>query len=55
MTVIDKIAPYLNKRVKGNIRKWFDSKFLEKLNATDKLFRKFKKGNLNVDKELNMI
>ena len=52
MTVIDKIAPYRNKRIKGNTQKWFDSKVLEKLNTRDKLFKKFKKSRLNIDKEL---
>ena len=48
MTVIEKIAPY---RMKGNTQKWFDSEVLEKLNARDKLFKKFKKSRLNIDKE----
>ena len=52
MTVIDKIAPYRNKRIKGNTQKWFDSEVLEKLNARDKLFKKVKKSRLNIDKEL---
>ena len=38
MTVIDKIATYRNKRIKGNTQKCFDSKVLEKLNAREKLF-----------------
>ena len=38
--------------MKGNTQKWFDSKVLEKLNARDKLFKKFKKSRLNIDKEL---
>ena len=29
MTVIDKIAPYRNKRIKGNTQKWFDSELLK--------------------------
>ena len=40
MTVIDKIAPFRNKRIKGNTQKWFDSEVLEKLNARDKPFMK---------------
>ena len=52
MTVIDKIAPYRNKWIKGNTQKWFDSEVLEKLTATDKLFKKFKKSRHNIDKEL---
>ena len=29
MTAIDKIAPYRNKRIKGNTQKWFDSELLK--------------------------
>ena len=52
MAVIDKIAPYESKRVKGNTQKWFDGKVLEKLNLRNKLFKKFKKLRLHIDKEL---
>ena len=52
MTVIDKIVPYKNKRVKGNTRKWFDGEVLEKLNLRNKRFKKFKKSRLHIDKEL---
>ena len=58
MTVIDKIAPYRNKRIKGNTQKWFDSEVLEKLNAKDTLFKNFKKSRLNIKsytKKLNMM
>ena len=47
MTVIDKIEG-----VKGNAQKWFDGEVLEKLNLRNKLFKKFKKSTLHVDKEL---
>ena len=40
--VIDRIASYRNKQVKRNTQKYFDIKVLEKLNARDKLFKKFK-------------
>ena len=30
MTVIEKIAPYKSKGVKGNTQKWFDGEALEK-------------------------
>ena len=50
MTFIDKIPPYRNKRIKGNTEKRFDSEVLQKLNAKDKLFKKFKKFRLNIDK-----
>ena len=52
MTVIDKIAPYKSKRVKGNTQKWFDGEVLEKLNLRNKLFKKFKKSRLHIVKEL---
>ena len=52
-TVTDKIAPYRNKRIKGNTQKWLDTEVFQKLNARNKLFKKFKKSKLTVDKELN--
>ena len=52
MTVIDKITPFKTKRVKGNTQKGFDGEVLEKLNSRDKLFQKFKKSRLHIDKEL---
>ena len=51
MTVIDKITPYKSKQVKGNTQKWFDDEVLEKLNLRNKLFKKFKKLRLHIDKE----
>ena len=39
MTVIDKIAPYKSKQVKGNTQKWFDCEMLEKLNLRNKFLR----------------
>ena len=45
MIVIDKIAPYKRKRVKGNTQKWFDGEVLEKLNLRNidkKLYKKSK-------------
>ena len=53
MTAIDKITPYQNKRIKGTTQKWFDSKVLEKLNARDKFFKKFKRSRLDIDKQLH--
>ena len=52
MTVIDTIAPYISKRVKGNTQKCFDGEVLEKLNLRNKYFKKFKKSRLHIDKEL---
>ena len=52
MTVIDKITPFKTKRVKGNTRKFFDGEVFKKLISRDKLFQKFKKSRLHIDKEL---
>ena len=52
MTFIEKIASYRNKRTKKNTQKWFDGEVLEKLNARDRLFKKFKKSRLHMDKQL---
>ena len=52
MTVIDKTAPFKTKQVKGNTQKWFDSEVLEELNTRGKLFQKFKKSRLHINKEL---
>ena len=52
MSVIDKLAPYKTKRVKGNSQEWFDGEVLESIALRDKLFKKFKRSKLNVDKEI---
>ena len=51
MTVLDKIAPDKSKWVKGNTQEWCDGEMLEKLNLRNKLFKKFKKSRLRIDKE----
>ena len=43
MEVIDKVAPVKNKRIKRNSQEWLDR---------DKLFKKYKKTRLHVDKEI---
>ena len=52
MEVIDKVAPVKNKRIKRNYQEWFDSEISEKLIIRDKLFKKYKKSRLHVDKEI---
>ena len=47
MEVIDK-----SKRIKRNSQEWFDSEIAEKLIIRDKLFKKYKKTRLHVDKEI---
>ena len=52
MTVIEKIVPNKSKCVKGNTQKWFDGEVLAKLKLRNKLFKKFEKSGLHIDKGL---
>ena len=52
MEVIDKVVPVKNKRMKRNSKEWFDREISEKLIIRDKLFKKYKKARLHVDKEI---
>ena len=52
MSVIDKLAPFKSKRVKGNSQEWFDGEVLKSIALRDKLFNKFNRSKLNVDKEI---
>ena len=49
MTVLRLIRP---KGSKKNFQKWFDGEVLENINTRGKLFKKFKKSRLHIDKEL---
>ena len=50
--VIDKVAPAKSKKIERNSQEWFDSEISEKLIIRDKLFKKYKKTRLHVDKEI---
>ena len=52
MEVTDKVAPVKSKRIKRNSQEWFDSEISEKLIIRGKLFKKFKKTRLHLDKEI---
>ena len=53
MSVIDiKLAPFKTKRVKVNSQEWFDGEVLESIAIRDKLFKKFKRSQLNVHKKI---
>ena len=52
MEVIGKVAPVKYKTIKRNFQEWFDSEISEKLIIWDKLFKKYKKIRLHVDKEI---
>ena len=51
MAVIDNLAPSKNKRIKGTSQNWFDAEIMEKISDRDKLFKKFKKSRLHLDKD----
>ena len=51
MAVIDSRAPSENKRIKGTSQDWSDAQIIEKTNERDKLFKKFKKSRVHVDKD----
>ena len=52
MEVIDKVAPAKSKIIKRNSQEWFDSEISEKLIIRDKLFNKYKKTRLHLDKDI---
>ena len=52
MNVIDKIAPLKERQVKQNSQEWFDGKLADEIKNRDKLFKKFKKSKLQVDKDI---
>ena len=51
MAVIDNLAPSKSKRIKGKSQNWFDAEIMEKISDRNKLFKKFRKSRLHVDKD----
>ena len=52
MSGIDKVAPIKERRVKQSSREWFDGEIADEIKNRDKLFKKFKKSKLNIDKDI---
>ena len=50
--MIDKVAPIKERRVKQNSQEWFDGEIADEIENRDKLFKKFKKSKLHIDKEI---
>ena len=50
--VIDLEAPNKSRRIKQNSQEWFDGEVAEKISVRDKLFTKFKKSKLHIDREI---
>ena len=49
MGVIDLVAPIKSRRIKQNSQ-WFNDEVVEKRSVCTKLFKKFKKSKLHIDK-----
>ena len=52
MTVIDSLAPSMEKRIKGRTQEWFDGEISELIAIRSQQYKKFKKTLLHVDKEI---
>ena len=52
MGVIDLVAPIKPRQVKQNSQEWFNDKVAEKISACDRLYKKFKKPKLHIDREI---
>ena len=48
-------APIKSRRIKQNAQEWLDGEVAEKISVRDKLFKKFKKSKLHIDKEIYKI
>ena len=55
MGVIDIVRPIKSRQIKQNSQVWFDGEVAEKISVCDKLFKKFKKSKLHIDKEIYKI
>ena len=51
-SVINLISPIKEARIKCNSQEWFDCEIAEKMSTRDKLFKKFKKSKLQVDRDM---
>ena len=55
MGIFELVAPIKSRRIKQNSQEWFDGEGEEKISFRDELFKKLKKSNLHVDKEIYKI
>ena len=52
MGVIDKVAPIKERQTKQNSHEWFHGKIADEFKNRDKLFKRFKKSKLYIDKDI---
>ena len=50
--VIDRVAPIKERRIKQNYQEWFDGEIADEIENRDKLFKKFKKSKMHIDKDI---
>ena len=51
-SVINKIAPFKEIRIKNYSHDWFDGEILDEIILRDKCLKKFKSSRLNIDEQL---
>ena len=51
MAVVDNLAQSKNKNIKRTLQDWFDAQIMGTILKRDKVFKKFKKSHLHVDKD----
>ena len=52
ISVTDRVAPIKERWVKQNSQEWFDGGIADEIKSRDKLFKKFKKAKLHIDKDI---
>ena len=52
MHIIDSLAPFKEKRIKGRTQEWFDGEISNLISIRNQQYKKIKKTQLHVDKEI---
>ena len=52
LTVIDKITPFKDLRIKNNTQDWFDDKVANAIKLREKCLKQFKSTKLHIDEDL---
>ena len=55
MNVIDQVTPMKERWVKQNSKKQFDGEIIDGNENDDRLFKKFKKSKLHIDKDIYVV
>ena len=52
LSMVDKIAPFKDLRIKKNTQDWFDDKVAKAIKLREKLLKQFKSTKLHIDEDL---